>query len=160
MHVTACRKQPHPIPAMASNASLDGARSTVPRYSAMAAWRTSSRRDPAIENGNLEQEFQHVEMAIFGARSPALCRFGNRPLPSRGRDGRQDQRCPFLLQTWTARAVSWGPLPPSPPVEALVEEEETMSAFCRELTVAEHCQPHRASFAASQVVMTGYLLSG
>lgn len=141
--VTARRKQPHPIPAMASNASLDGARSTVPRYSAMAAWRTSPRRDAAIE-----RELDRRSGGHDSAPARRRCRFGNRPRRSRPvRGGPRRQRIPLSggelteAQTWRAglqepcRGGGGGArvLP--------VDEEETMSAFCRKLAVAEHWRP-------------------
>lgn len=142
--VTARRKQPHPIPAMASNASLDGARSTVSRYSAMAAWHTSPRRDAAIE-----RELDRRSGGHDSAPARRRCRFGNRPRRSRPvRGGPRRQRIPLSggelteAQTWRAglqepcRGGGGGGARVLP-----VDEEETMSAFCRKLAVAEHWRP-------------------
>lgn len=140
--VTARRKQPHPIPAMASNPSLDGARSTVPRYSAMAAWRTSPRRDPAIE-----RELDRKSGGHDSAPARRRCRFGiGRDAAGQFGVGRDGRGSPFLAASSPKRKVKPGELACKSRVVGgarvlPVDEEETMSAFCRKPAVAEHWQP-------------------
>lgn len=154
--VTARRKQPHPIPAMASNASLDGARSTVPRYSAMAAWRTSPRRDPAIE-----RELDRKSGGHDSAPARRRCRFGNRPRRSRPvRGGPRRQRIPLSggelteaqSQTWRAglqepcRGGALGCFPST--------KKKPCLHFAGSSPSQSTGNQLRASFAASQVAMT------
>lgn len=152
--VTARRKQPHPIPAMASNASLDGARSTVPRYSAMAAWRTSPRRDAAIE-----RELDRRSGGHDSAPARRRCRFGNRPRRSRpARGGPRRQRIPLSggelteAQTWRAglqepcRGGALGCFPST--------KKKPSLHFAGSSPSQSTGNQLRASFAASQVVMT------
>lgn len=154
--VTARRKQPHPIPAMASNASLDGARSTVPRYSAMAAWRTSPRRDPAIE-----RELDRKSGGHNSAPARRRCRFGNRPRRSRPvRGGPRRQRIPLSggeltgAQSQTWRAGLQQPCRGGALGCFLSTKKKPCLHFAGSSPSQSTGNQLRASFAASQVAMT------